>query len=139
MLTLIVFNACNQQSKKVEETEKEPITKSLNPNGDSELALLMRRMFKDAKRIKKQIQDGEEVTATINHDAILTAHATEPAKAASAEFKTWGAAYLAGLESLKKSTPETAESAYKSLVNSCMNCHKALCPGPVVKIKKLNI
>lgn len=136
---LIILHACNETPQQTEKVEEASSDKSLNPNGDSELALLMRKMFNDANRIKKQIQNRESVTVKVNHNEILTAHATEPAKAASAEFKTWGAAYLAGLEELKNATPETAEASYTSLVNTCMNCHKAICPGPVMKIKKLKL
>jgi hypothetical protein len=139
VLAVMVFQACQEAPKATAEKEKKTVKKSLNPNGDSELALLMRDMFAEAKRIKKQVENGEEVTVKVDHKKILSAHATEPAKAASAEYKTWGAAYLAGIETLKNSTPETAEAAYTSLVNSCMNCHQALCPGPVVKIKKLQM
>lgn len=139
----MVLQACSEAAQK-EPTkeitkEKKEVKKSLNPNGDSELALLMREMFKDAKRIKKQIEKGEIVTAKFDHGKILSAHATEPEKAASKAYKTWGAAYLSGVKSLKESTPETVEVAYTSLIQSCMNCHTALCPGPVVKIKKLEL
>jgi TusA-related sulfurtransferase len=139
IFALMVFQSCEEAPKSNAGKSEEIKKKSLNPNGDSELALLMRDMFAEAKQIKKQIQNGEEVTVKVDHERILSAHATQPAKAASAEYKTWGAAYLAGVESLKNATPETAEAAYTSLVNSCMNCHQALCPGPVVKIKKLQM
>ncbi len=139
VMSFMVLHACTDAAKNTIVEEKPVVKKSLNPNGDSELALLMRKMFAEAKRMKKQVQNGEEVTVLLDHEKILSAHATEPKKAASAEYKTWGAAYLAGIETLKNATPETAETAYKSLVQSCMNCHKALCPGPVVKIKKLKM
>jgi hypothetical protein len=139
VLAVMVFQACQEAPKETAEKVEKAVKKSLNPNGDSELALLMRDMLAEAKRIKKQVENGEEVTVKVDHEKIFSAHATEPAKAASAEYKTWGTAYLAGIETLKNSTPEMAEAAYTSLVNSCMNCHQALCPGPVVKIKKLQI
>ena len=139
LFTVIVFQACQETPKKVLEIEKNTASRPLNPNGDSELALLMREMFTDVERIKEQVQNGEAVTVEVDHEKILSAHSTEPAKAASAEFKTWGTAYLAGIETLKKSSPENAEVAYTSLISSCLNCHQSFCPGPIVRIKKLQL
>lgn len=139
IFTVIVLQACHEVSDQVVVTEQKVVTKPLNPNGDSELALLMRKMFADVERIKEQVQNGEAVTVKVDHKKILSAHATEPAKAASPEFKTWGTAYLKGIETLINSSPENAEFAYTSLISSCMNCHQAFCPGPIVRIKKLTL
>ena len=139
IFTFIILQACKDAPEKVVETEKTVVKRPINPNGDSELALLMREMFADVERIKEQVQNGEAVTVKVNHEKILSAHATEPAKAASAEFKTWGTAYLKGIETLINSSPENAEFAYTSLISSCMNCHQAFCPGPIVRIKKLKL
>lgn len=139
IFSLIVFQACQDTPEKEIKTVQTPVKKTINPNGDSELALLMRKMFADVERIKKQVQEGETVTVKIDHEKILSAHATEPEKAASAEFKAWGTAYLKGIEKLTNSSPENAEQNYTSLINSCMSCHKAFCPGPIKKINKLNL
>ena len=139
LICLSILFACTQETKTEEETTKVPVKASLNPNGDSELALLMRGMYEEADRIKEQIKNNEEVTVELDHMKILTAHATEPEKAESNEFKAFAQLYLARLEELKKSEKEEKVVLYKSLVESCMSCHQAMCPGPMVKIKKLAI
>ncbi len=139
IFSLIIFQACQDAPEKEIKTMKAAIKRPINPNGDSELALLMRKMFADVERIKKQVQKGETVTVKIDHEKILSAHATEPEKAASAEFKAWGATYLKGIEALINSSPGNVEQHYSSLINSCMSCHKAFCPGPIKRIKKLNL
>ncbi|WP_156825935.1 hypothetical protein [Lewinella cohaerens] len=128
--------SCSEDSKDCSSTE-EQIQKPLNPNGDSELALLMRAMFDEAQRIKKQIANNEPVTLTLDHDKILTAHATEPEKAASEEYKAFAAAYLQTIKSLETASQAQIIDVYDGMVNNCMTCHKALCPGPMVRIKKL--
>ena len=40
--------------------EKREVPAVINPNGDSELALLMRDMFEDGMRLKEQIAKGEQ-------------------------------------------------------------------------------
>lgn len=139
LLFFILGVACNQVPEETIEVKNPVVNKPLNPNGDSELAILMREMFEEAKRIKKQVQNGETVTVKLDHEKILSAHATEPDKAASPKFKSWASAYLAGIESLKNAKPYEAETAYRSLVNNCLNCHKSLCPGPIVRINKLKL
>lgn len=109
----------------------------LNPNGDSELALLMRAMFDEAGQIKRQIANGEPVRFNLDHEEILTAHATEPEKAASAEYQAFADVYLQTIEALQTANPAQVKTLYDSMVENCMSCHKALCPGPMVRIKKL--
>ena len=136
-LTLSLFLACENQSETKKEQPSSVNKKSLNPNGDSELALLMRDMYSEAERIKEQIAEGEKITISLDHGKILTAHATEPEKAASKEFKAFSQLYLNNIEQLKDSKGEEASKYFSKLVDNCMSCHQAICPGPLVKIKKL--
>ena len=108
-----------------------------NPNGDSELALLMREMFNDGMRMKKQIEKGDELEVLARFNKIHTAQATEPDKAASKKYKLYADEYLNMLEQLRASPKGATETLFQGLVESCMNCHRAFCPGPIVRIKKL--
>lgn len=108
-----------------------------NPNADSELALLMRDMLEEAKQLKEQVAKGEPLSIKLDHEKILTAHATEPDKAASAEYKAFAQSYLHVIEQIKNSNNENASLAYENLVKNCTSCHEALCPGPLVRIEKL--
>lgn len=125
--------------KETKTTDEQQKASSLNPNGDSELALLMRDMYDEAERIKTQIKNGEDFEVKLDHAKILTAHATEPEKASSKKFKDFAKMYLANLDQLKKADSENVEMVFQSLVSSCMSCHQQLCPGPVVRIKKLKL
>jgi hypothetical protein len=110
---------------------------ALNPNGDSELALLMRAMFDDAAQMKAAIERGEQPKPSIDHTKLLTASATEPEKAASPEYHSWAQAYLQMIEALQNGETALAPQLYESMVDNCMGCHTALCPGPKVRIRKL--
>ena len=109
----------------------------LNPNGDSELALLMRAMFDDALLMKQQIEQGEQPRPGLDYQKILTAKATEPEKAASDAYKVHALSYLQTIKALQQADVAQAASLYSNMVNSCMGCHQAICPGPTVRIKKL--
>lgn len=137
LLLLFVLGVACSQEKKETLTFDNLIQQPINPNGDSELALLMRAMVEEAEQIKKQVANGEPVTITLDHEEILSAHATEPEKAASPEFKAFAAAYLQAIEELKGAGPDQSAAIYDQMINSCMSCHQVLCPGPTMRIKKL--
>lgn len=138
LATAILISACQPQEKTKEEIKKEK-KQSLNPNGDSELALLMRDMYDELATVQKNIANGEAIQLNVDHGKILTAHATEPEKAASPEFKAFANQYLQFVEQIESAEPAALEVHYQNLLASCLSCHQVLCPGPMVKIKKLQL
>jgi hypothetical protein len=84
----MVLQACTETVNKVILEEQRLVKKSLNPGGDRELVMLMRAMFAEVKRIKKQVLKGEDITVLLAHEKILSTHATEPKKTGSVEYKT---------------------------------------------------
>ena len=114
--------------------------KPLNPNGDSELALLMRKMYDESLAVKKALVNGEEIPDDMDHKSILTADATEPEKVAGMVYKSFANYYLGVLQELKSAESRAEQMrSYKTLVTACSSCHQSLCPGPLVRIKKLEI
>lgn len=110
---------------------------AINPNGDSELALLMRAMYDDAAQMKEAIARGEQPKPSIDHARMLTASATEPEKAASDTYKNWAQSYLHTVEALQNGDLEMAPDLFDNMVGNCMGCHTDLCPGPKMRIKNL--
>ena len=113
--------------------------KPLNPNGDSELALLMRDMYEDGQRIKQEIKNGKKPEILNKFKEIHTAVATEPEKVATEEYRLYADAYLNAIELLEQADAENVEDSYHGMVQACITCHRAVCPGPIVRIKKLMI
>jgi hypothetical protein len=109
----------------------------VNPNGDSELALLMREMFEDAERMKEEIKAGKTPKVLKAFEEIYSAKATEPEKAESPIYHSYAQTYLASLNALKNADSAQAAELFHDMVNNCMSCHKAMCPGPTVRIQKL--
>ena len=58
----------------------------VNPNGDSELAILMRDMYDEGMLVKQSIIDGENPELKLNYDHIHTATPTEEGKNQSTEY-----------------------------------------------------
>ena len=107
------------------------------PNKDSELTLLMRDMYNYYDSIKEDIATGEPLSEKIKtFQDIHKAVATNPEKSESELYQAMATVYAASAERLNDPTVEKT-AAFNLMVDNCMNCHEQMCPGPMVKIKKL--
>lgn len=130
--TFFLILACQDNSNK-------PVVAPVNPNGDSELALLMRAMFEDGEGMKKKIEAGELPLNVAQFTQIHTAQATQPEKVNTDAYRKMTADYLASVDALKAADVHNAKDIYNSVISKCMSCHQAVCPGPMVRIKKLYV
>lgn len=128
-MILVVLGSCKQKEC------KKPA--SLNPNGDSELALLMREMFSESDSLRKLVTAGKPLSGLRKYETIHTAIATDPTVRGPI-FDGFAAAYIESLKELESG--DTASVArFNRMVDQCMNCHTQFCPGPKKRIKKLYI
>lgn len=125
-LTLTLL-ACNSNPSKK--------TNVINPNGDSELALLMREMFDKSMEAKKDLENNQSIEAIESFDHMKVVEATEPEKANSPLYKSMADSYLASVDAMNDA-PASHEK-FNAMVDNCMGCHQVMCPGPMVKIKRL--
>jgi hypothetical protein len=129
---IILVGACHQQAK-------ENCTASVNPNGDSELALLMRQMTAhlEKEKLKMEADDAPGMMPQ-GFDKILTAKPTDT-KQLSENFQEFAKMYLESLKAYHTAKPENYRLAYNNLVKTCISCHSQECPGPVKRIEKLKV
>lgn len=135
VLLVLSLAHCSEPGK--DAAEGKGASRIVNPNGDSELALLMRKMYDDGMAMKAAIESGKEPVFDHEPKAIFTAQATEPEKAASQAYHDFGQAYLASVKAFQSATPAERKAFYTGMVQSCMACHEQLCPGPTRKIKHM--
>jgi len=116
-----------------------PTTQSVNPNpdGDSEMSLLMREMLNDALRMKKAVEAGQKPKLLRSFIELETAEATRESKVDNDEFRAFTDHYLDLLQRFERSSVAESSSIYTGMIQTCMNCHAAVCPGPMVRIKQL--
>jgi hypothetical protein len=131
VLALICSSCSNDPSKPACKA------KPLNPNGDSELALLMREMFADGLRIKGQLERDEPPTGLRKFTSIHSAIPTD-STVKTAEYTAFANAYLEAARQLE-AQDSLSVFRFNTMVDQCMNCHTAFCPGPKKRIKKLYI
>lgn len=132
-LLLLSLLAIGCQSSPEKPAQERPI----NPNGDSELALLMREMFEESDRIKLQIEAGEVPSGLQKFENIHSAVPTD-SDASGPIFESMATAYLRLVRAIEAGDSSSV-FRFNSMVDQCMNCHAEFCPGPMKRIKKLYI
>src|SRR5688572_22161339 len=115
------------------------IQKDINPNGSSELALLMRNMFDDGMRMKADILEGKKATTAVDYSKLHTAVATQPEETETPTYKTFAAAYEAAVGDLNNAPAGEQRGPYTHVVNTCIQCHQEFCTGPIRKIRKMEL
>ncbi len=113
------------------------VSKIFNPNGDSELALLMRDMYDDGMVTKQQMLEGKKPEVKAKYHQLHTAKATQPEKVATPNFNAFASAYEAAVNNFLESDAAHRSETYHNMIDACMNCHQDICPGPTRKIKYL--
>ena len=113
--------------------------KPLNPNGDSELALLMRDMMHSSENMREMIRQGKLPDKF--PEAFLKIHTAKPTDSTTkkASFDAFANNYIYNLQALYHSPKEELTQNYNAVVNACVSCHTAHCPGPLKAINKLKI
>lgn len=149
----IVFYSCSQGNTSNElptQTSKDSLALSTkdsttatpegnyqDPNQASELALLMRNMYKDSEQMKKAVLAGklpEDLREKFKkmHSAVAT-----EADMKDAAFSAMADVFLKNMDKLYDDKNQIED--YNILVQSCLACHQNHCPGPISRIKKLTI
>ena len=135
LIGFMIIASCKQGEP---EDIAEPKTeKQVNPNGDSELALLMRQMYEVGMEMKEHIENGKAPKADFPYKTILTATPTDEKFTDDPDFPTFAQSYITAMKNLQNADPEKVHLMYSGMVNTCMSCHRDMCPGPIVKIEKL--
>lgn len=132
---LMTFASCSsEQPMDVEKKKK----KEFEMYKSSEMASLMRQMHHINTQLKERIQSGEELGEfPESFERILEASMTD--NQVMDEFFTSHAQTF--LESQRRiyANPENAKETFNSAVESCLECHRVKCAGPIPKIEKLLI
>jgi cytochrome c556 len=130
----------NKTAEKVKNDSSASCTsKSVNPNGSSELSLLMRKMLHTSESLKEMIKEGNLPKEF--PEEFLKIHTAKPtdSETKKASFDGYAENYLSNLHTLYNSPKTELTSNYNAVINSCVSCHTEHCPGPLKAINKLKI
>jgi len=158
IFSVAVFHNCQQQTKTQEtalkdsvQTEKKEESKpklnyakytdsTIYPNGGSELAVLMREMYDDSETIKKAVMEGK-LPPDFREKFLYLHKATPTDKDTKTEaYPDMAKAFEDNLNRLYDEKDEKKRiKQFDIVIQNCVACHQSHCPGPIKKIKKLNI
>ncbi len=131
--------ACNNDEQKSTCSSDVKVS-AINPNGDSELALLMRKMYDDADAIKKLITDSTGNISKEYIDELERIHTAIPTdeNVKTPEFEAFTKLMIQQANELFANDSNKTQG-FNNLVTRCVECHQRFCPGPIKKIKKLSL
>lgn len=115
------------------------IPSAQNPNGQSELAALMRSMQAELKAARVAIPRGQKVGPFLpRFRKIRCAWPTTPDDR-NAQFDDFARAYLDAVAELDRASAADAASAYTRVLHACRTCHEHSCSGAIVAIDALQL
>lgn len=137
------FIACSNQVEEQSTCDKESKTvSSINPNGDSELALLMRNLSYETDSLKQLVMNDKGNVSDEFIAELERVHTATPTDSTvkTDEFNAFGELLINQAKALQEATDADAKTEqFNQLVNRCIDCHQMVCPGPIKRIKKLKI
>lgn len=142
-ILLFVASCSNSANKKkqassVDESQVE--VSEQNPNGDSELAILMRALFEEGEVLKQDVAAGKMAMTDDYIKLITDCHTATPTDPDVKTDEYTAFTNLLLIQAQKMQEPDVdQEEVFNELVNRCMTCHETFCPGPMKRIKKLYI
>lgn len=105
-----------------------------NPNGDSELAVLMRVFVDDLREARLQVQGGAALKPLFPvHRSMRCAWPTKPSDRDEG-YDARSQAYL-GVVSAFDAAP--SQDSYNAIIKSCVACHQVSCGGVIEFIESL--
>jgi hypothetical protein len=117
---------------------QEPPQTKLKP--PSELALLMREMAAFSDSAQARIRRGAELPPQPDFQAIHTATPTDGVlEMDRGTYTRFADHYLQQVGSLYAADPADRHRAFNATLSGCSNCHTVVCPGPMVKIKRMYV
>jgi hypothetical protein len=140
LIVIFAIGACNGSGEEHKNDSAASCkTKSLNPNGDSELAILMREMAVSTDSVKQDLLNHKTVRPFPDFSAILTAKKTDESIDKDI-FTPLAQNYLNRVKDFSDRKSNNGEmELYNDMVDACINCHKNFCGGPIKRIQKLYI
>ena len=116
------------------------LSSTINPNGDSELAVLMRQMRDGLRGARDHLLRDEAPPPMLAiHSKIRCSWPTDP-HVRNSKFDEMAISYLLAIEDLERETEiEDKKMAYGRALNSCVTCHQNTCPGPIAAIRALEL
>ncbi len=138
-IVLFAFACSNGETDVAEDSAAACKTKPLNPNGDSELAILMREMANWTDSCKAAILSSHPMPVAPEHLNTLTTAKKTDETIDAALYNSQASLYQGAVVAFNNATDTDRNALYNSMVAACAGCHQNFCQGPLVRINKMTI
>lgn len=132
VVVLLVFS-CGEE-KKAEIT---------NPNGMSEMSLIMEDWYNQLAEYSKSLKAGDQIKTFVPLDEknIYTAEVSkEKDNVHGEQFNAFTESFFYNYNNIGKGKNYAEQvEAFNLSVTACINCHEQHCQGPIVRIRKLTV
>ena len=122
---------CNLQTKLVPGIPGSPghlIASTRNPNGDSELSVLMRQFVEDLREARTLVEAKQPVKKLFpEHRKMRCAWPTKPEER-NEPFDARAQSYLAAVRAFDHAP---SKASYNAIITGCIACHAVSCGGPL--------
>jgi hypothetical protein len=122
---------CNLQTPLVPGIPGSPgnlIKSTRNPNGDSELAVLMRRFVDDLRDVRTKLEAKEPLAPLYpTHRKMRCAWPTKPEER-DQNYDNRAVGYLAAVRAFDR---EPGKATFNAIIDGCVHCHAQSCGGPL--------
>lgn len=111
--------------------------KPFNPNGDSELAILMRKMVQTLEKNRELLQQQQTPEDfPFDMEELFTAEPTKGSINDQAAYEAFARNFT---DSVAIFYTEQANRFrhYNAMINSCISCHETFCMGPIPVMQRL--
>lgn len=139
VLLMLLVVGCSQ-NKEEQASAEDSTCAPLNPNGDSELALLMRRMATLSEENAAALKAGKDLVA---YDGSFEKGIFSAKRSMNVEeelFQGMAKMYINHLNELYEAkTVEEKITLHNNVVQSCQDCHSQTCRGPLKRIEKMKV
>lgn len=99
-----------------------------NPNGDSELSVLMRQFVDDLREVRPLLEAGQPLKKLLPvHRKMRCAWPTKPEER-NAQYDARAQAYLAAVGAFDGAP---GKDTYNAIIAGCIACHSVSCGGPL--------
>jgi hypothetical protein len=128
----------NSEAKKSNAADSN-CTTPLNPNGDSELALLMRDMVKTTQAIQDSLEQKKSLPSYPEHFGKIFFAKKTDSTINKDLFNGLANGYINSLKYFYASAEKEKINTYNGMVGACESCHENFCQGPIKRIQRFYI
>lgn len=110
------------------------IKSSRNPNGDSELAYLMRLFVDDLREARAKVDAGEALPRLYDRHRRMRAAWPSKPEQRDEHFDGMAQSYLAAVRAFEA---DWSPPRFNAIIDACIACHSGSCGGPIEFIDSL--